>query len=86
MREIIIEESRFQNTQQVHAFLKEELGFPDYYGMNFDALADCLGEICEPTQIIVERGGGLDDAWVNTLCVVLAEVAQENSNLLLSVH
>lgn len=31
-----------------HASLAKGLGFPEYYGGNFDALNDCLGDLEEP--------------------------------------
>lgn len=39
--------------KQYHAYLKETLGFPDYYGENLDALYDCLCEIGEQTKISI---------------------------------
>lgn len=31
--------------KQMHKQLKKKLGFPDYYGENFDALNDCLSDL-----------------------------------------
>ena len=36
-----------------HEYLQQSLGFPDYYGRNFSALADCLSEAGEPLLITV---------------------------------
>lgn len=35
----------------IHDYIAENLGFPDYYGKNLDALYDCLTDIDEPTAI-----------------------------------
>lgn len=32
----------------LHKALKESLGFPDFYGMNWDVLIDCLSYLREP--------------------------------------
>ncbi|MED5015851.1 barstar family protein [Paenibacillus chibensis] len=42
MREIILDGGKIDNKEQLHAFLKEELKLPDYYGGNLDALWDAL--------------------------------------------
>jgi len=36
------------NEVDLHKTLKESLGFPDFYGMNWDALIDCLSYLREP--------------------------------------
>ena len=35
------------------AAIGAELGFPDYYGKNLDALHDCLGDLERPTALVV---------------------------------
>ncbi len=39
--------------RRVVAELGERLGFPDYYGKNLDALNDCLGDLEQPTALVV---------------------------------
>ena len=39
--------------EELHGYLKKKLGFPDYYGENLSALADCLSEMCEPAHITI---------------------------------
>ena len=48
---IILDVLRLQEPEPAHAYLKENLGFPDYYGHNLDALHDCLTEISQETEI-----------------------------------
>ena len=38
----------------LHDYLKHKLHFPDYYGANLSALADCLSEMGTPTLITIE--------------------------------
>ena len=39
---IILDFSGCKHTHDIHEILKEKFGLPDYYGMNWDALWDCL--------------------------------------------
>ena len=55
MKEVILNEAQFANLKAVHAYLAEALSFPSYYGKNYSALSDCLGDISEPTVITVVR-------------------------------
>ena len=75
---------RMTSREQAHAHLKERLRLPDWYGNNLDALNDCLGEICAPTQIIVRFAPMLEqnlgDYGVKIIRV-LEQAAQENINL-----
>ena len=75
---------RMTSREQAHAHLKERLRLPDWYGNNLDALNDCLGEICAPTQIIVRFAPMLEqnlgDYGVKIIRV-LEQAAQENKNL-----
>ena len=45
MRTVVIDFSRFGNAKEAHAYLKDTLSFPEYYGANLDALYDCLTDM-----------------------------------------
>ncbi|MCC6174448.1 MAG: barstar family protein [Chloroflexi bacterium] len=59
--------------------LAEQLAFPSYFGMNWDALEDCLGRLL-PNQgrrvVIIHEAlpAGMDDHDVQTYLQVLADV------------
>ena len=36
---------RMEERGEAHAYLRERLDLPDYYGRNLDALYDCLTEM-----------------------------------------
>lgn len=42
MKKIRIDIDAFENKKEFHLYLKKECEFPEYYGCNLDALADCL--------------------------------------------
>ncbi len=57
MRAVYVDFRMFQNPREVHAFLKGQMNFPDFYGMNLDALFDCLTERSEETYILYRTSG-----------------------------
>ena len=81
MRIVSFCEHDFASAQQMHAFLRQQLGFPDYYGENMAALADCLGDISEPTCIVIDRDGSVEDSWFDKACSIMGRVALENDAL-----
>ena len=75
---------RMTSREQAHAHLKERLRLPDWYGNNLDALNDCLGEICAPTQIIVRFAPMLEQTLGDygiRIIRVMQRAAEENPNL-----
>ncbi len=65
--------------EKAHLHLQRELGLPDYYGCNLDALFDCLNDEIGPLEILV-RGCRLIEAGsygariVETICQAAHEV------------
>ena len=55
MKEVILNEAQFAALKEVHSYLAGALSFPKYYGKNYAALSDCLGDISEPVVITVVR-------------------------------
>ena len=49
---IKIDLSCIKSREELHGALKQDLHFPDYYGNNLDALADCLTDIGIKTYIV----------------------------------
>ena len=89
LKEARITSEQCLNSDMLHDFLKESLGFPDYYGRNFAALADCLAEMGEPALITI----AVDEdtlptemqAYILKTAQVCAReaVANENLNLII---
>ena len=61
METIYLDARDFRTAADVHGALKLLLDLPDYYGMNADALHDCLSERVEPVRIAV-RGEAAGEA------------------------
>lgn len=45
-KRIILDFSEADSLSKVHDLLKQAFGFSEYYGGNWDALSDCLGDFC----------------------------------------
>lgn len=79
---IMLDTRRLQEPETAHAYLKDMLGFPDYYGHNLDALYDCLTEISEETVLCLTAAGEEEgSSFFQRLTAVLEDAAEENSQL-----
>ena len=59
MQTIYLDASAYKTSRDLHAALKTMLSLPDYYGMNADALNDCLSERSEKVNLwITDPGSG----------------------------
>ena len=72
MRTIMLDGSLYATGKDLHRALKQMLTLPDYYGMNADALADCLSERLEPVRVCLRHAPEGEAA--DTLCKVRAVV------------
>ena len=74
METIYLDASRYDSPRAVHSALKSMLSLPDYYGMNADALNDCLSERREPVRLwIASRGEGEVARTVDLICRVVED-------------
>lgn len=51
MKEITIDCAGIGTPQALHAAIAREMGFPEWYGNNLDALHDCLTAVAEDTEL-----------------------------------
>ena len=59
MRIVILNGLAMTGRRETHAYLCQALDFPDWYGHNLDALADCLGELDAHTHIILTEADAM---------------------------
>ena len=52
MRDCVIHGDRIDSLTELHRKLKEDLGFPEWYGGSLDALYDCLTDLPEAAVTI----------------------------------
>lgn len=90
VREVRIIGARCASQEALHAFVAKKLGFPEYYGANLAALADCLSEMGVPARITfaineydVEPGM---QAYLMRFVQVCAREALVNRNLTLIIE
>ena len=74
MQTIYLDAASYSAPRDLHAALKAMLSLPDYYGMNADALNDCLSERREPIRLwIASRGEGEVARAVDLICAVVED-------------
>ena len=74
MQTIMIDGSRYTTPREMHLALKRMLSLPEYYGLNADALNDCLSERREPVRLwIASRGDGEVTRALDRICAVVED-------------
>lgn len=77
MQTIVLQGEMFQEKELAHAYVKEMLHLPEYYGKNLDALYDCLTGFCDIEIIIIEK----DSPYFQRVKRVFLAAAAENKNM-----
>ena len=74
MQTLYLDASSYKSSRDLHAALQSMLSLPDYYGMNADALNDCLSERNEPVRLwIASRGDGEVARALDIICQVVED-------------
>lgn len=81
-RVITIKEESFESKESVLSYIANELEFPDYFGMNYDALNDCMGDIETPTEIeIIFNGDAPEKEYIKTVGEIAENISKWNSSV-----
>ena len=84
MDEYILDLTPFEEKYSLHAYLKETLNFPFYYGANLDALHDELTSHTDPMKITLRYSSapkGKMVEYLPRLLQVFQDATQENYHL-----
>ncbi|MDO4837326.1 MAG: barstar family protein [Clostridia bacterium] len=73
METILMEPGRYADRHALHEALRRMLALPDHYGMNADALHDCLAERPQPVNVWVLGHAEGDTAKAWAACVQVFE-------------
>lgn len=79
MKQITLDGNILADAVKVHDYIKEMLGFPEYYGKNLDALYDCLTDL-EDMEITVTAPTE-DGAIFQKVIRVFKAASRENAGL-----
>ena len=80
---IVLDGRRMEGREGLHDELKQKLSLPEYYGNNFDALNDCLGERRERELVVIEHAGQMLEACEDYALGVLRVFADNGIQVLL---
>ncbi len=75
----VLDGGEMKTVKGAHAYIAEKLDFPDYYGKNLDALADCLGELPRGVEIVLVNTDALKwnlGAYAKRLTEVFEELSE----------
>ena len=86
--QVIIDGRKITDKLELHAYMKEQCQFPDYYGNNLDALYDVLTERSEPLEIKVEYAEELKEilcGYGEAFLETLQDAAAENEKITIEI-
>ncbi len=89
MKKVFIDFSKTKDIADLHNLLKTELGFPDFYGKNVNALIDCLSSMRFPEEgmsqvtlgekeVLIFEMSGFSNANMITINNLLIAVEETN--------
>ena len=86
--QVVIDGKKMKDKQTLHAYLKEQCKFPEYYGNNLDALYDVLTDRSEPLEIKVEHAEELKEilcGYGEATIETLEDAAASSKNITLEI-
>ena len=88
MTDISLDITPFTEKISLHSYLKEQMGFPFYYGANLDALYDELTTIEKPLRITLtwhDHPIAGHERYLPRMVEVFQAAAQDNYHLKLTI-
>lgn len=84
MKVVTLAISQLDTKDHIHDLMASMLDFPAWYGRNFDALYDCLTDLDEPVQLVIDHEGLTVDELpecTQTLLRIVDEAVEEGFGL-----
>ena len=84
MKQITLNGKKMTDKESAHVYIASKLDFPEYYGKNLDALADCVSEFCLDKYI---RFNHFEEAeknlgeYAEMLVEVFSDIAENNPRI-----
>lgn len=72
----------------IHRVLKESFGFPKYYGVNWDALWDCLNDLFFSSEEALVKICGIStldkemQAYLKPMFELFSDISDDNPNII----
>lgn len=88
MKTCILDGRVIEDRKMLHQVLAQGLDFPEWYGRNLDALADCLGDLKEEAEIQIVHEAELRanlGTYMKSLQRVFRDAVKENPHLHIQV-
>lgn len=83
-KRIRLDGCRLTNREDMSTYMQQAFSFPDYFGRNLDALKDCLEEVSEETDIVMDRECiriMCDNPYAYKVLLIIGRAAENNPNL-----
>ena len=80
--EVVLDCTLFLDKISAHHYLKQTLGFPNYYGGNLDALYDCLMELSS-CRLLLQNSHAVQQlgSYGENLLSTIRDAAEHNPGL-----
>ncbi len=88
MKEVIIDGAVIHTKDNLHDTFAKELGFPEWYGRNLDALYDCLTDLNEDVLIRLEDFDDLEEhlpVYAGIVVRIVRRASRENPRITYTV-
>ncbi len=84
MKQITLNGKKMTSEKEAHEYIASKLGFPEYYGKNLDALADCVSEFCLDRYIRISHYSEMKKAlgdYADMIIEVIKDIADESPRI-----
>ena len=85
---LILDGNKISTKDELHKLLEATFDFPEWYGGNLDALYDCLTDLMEEVDIIIQNADTFHQKlgdYADRVLRVLQDAEQTNLNIQLTI-